>query len=380
MALFGFKSKRKVEEELQQEVAQAMEQGRQQAIRDNLTDLSNLSKGSQVNFAIPYFDVYDPRFMDQGVPVSVHGSIVYSIDDMDLFHQINKNEAYSDETFKNKLKGQVTKFVKGVVSNAPSDAQIPVVQLERKIMEISELVHKYVAPKVEQLFGITVRSLDVTSINVDKESRAFRELKALTADLERERTMSQHSMHMEMLQKQHKIGMEMSQMQTVEQMRMQMEDQKERMRLQREGMQQQIKEGRFRLGAVGGMQQPTMGGMQQPMMGGMQQPTMGGIQPPMPGAMPPAPPAPAMRQFHVLINGQQAGPFDGNVLQQMAQQGTLTAQSQVWAPGMAQWALAVTVPELAALFATSAGAPVPPPVGGTTPPPASNGSIPAPTL
>lgn len=364
MALFGFKSKREVEEERQQEVAQAMEQGRQQAIRDNLTDLSNLSKGSQVNFAIPYFDVYDPRFMDQGVPVAVHGTIVYSIDDMDLFHQINKNEAYSDETFKNKLKGQVTKFVKGVVSNAPSDAQIPVVQLERKIMEISELVQQYVTPKVEQLFGITVRSLDVTSINIDKESRGFRELKALTADLERERTMSQHSMQLEMQQKQHELGMEMSQMQTVEQMRMQMEDQKERMRLQREGMQQQIKEGRFRLGAVGGMQQPMMGGMQ----------------PPMPGAMPPAPPAPAMRQFHVLINGQQAGPFDGNVLQQMAQQGSLTAQTQVWAPGMAQWALAGTVPELAALFTPSAGAPVPPPVGGTTPPSAGNGSIPAPTL
>lgn len=364
-----FDRKNKTEQEKQE----AFKAGKQQAIRDNLTDLSNLSKGSQVNFAIPYFDVYDPRFMDQGVPVAVHGTIVYSIDDMDLFHQINKNEAYSDETFKNKLKGQVTKFVKGVVSNAPSDAQIPVVQLERKIMEISELVQQYVTPKVEQLFGITVRSLDVTGINIDKESRGFRELKALTADLERERTMSQHNMQLKMQQKQHEIGMEMSQMQTVEQMRMQMEDQKERMRLQREGMQQQIKEGRFRLNSMGGMQQPMMGGMQQPMMGGIQQQ-------PMMGTMPPAPPAPAMRQFHVLINGQQAGPFDGNVLQQMVQQGSLTAQTQVWAPGMAQWALAGTVPELAALFATLAGAPAPPPVGGTTPPPAGNGSIPAPTL
>ena len=114
MGLFGFKSKKEVEEEKRQAA--------QQVVQNNMTNLSNLSKGSQVKFAVPYFDVFDPRFMDQGVPVSVHGMIVYSIDDMDLFQQINKNEAFSDETFQTKLRGQVTKYVKGVVANAPADA------------------------------------------------------------------------------------------------------------------------------------------------------------------------------------------------------------------------------------------------------------------
>lgn len=158
MGFFGFKSSKEVEEEKREAAALAAEQ----VEHNNYTNLSNLSKGSQVNFAIPYFDVFDPRLIDHGVPCSVHGSIVYSIDDMDLFHQINKNESYSDETFKNKLRGQVTKFVKSVVANAPSDAQIPVVQIERKIMEISDLVQQRVASQVERLFGITVRSLDIT--------------------------------------------------------------------------------------------------------------------------------------------------------------------------------------------------------------------------
>ena len=148
----------------------------------NLTNLSNLSKGSQLNFAIPYFDVFDPRLQDYGVPVAVHGAIVYAIEDMDLFHSVNRNEAYSDETFKNKLRGQLTKFIKSVVVNAPIDAQIPVVQIERKIMEISELVQQRVMPQVEKLFGITIRSLDITSINIDKESRGYRELRALTIE------------------------------------------------------------------------------------------------------------------------------------------------------------------------------------------------------
>lgn len=189
MGFFGFKSSKEVEEEKRQ----AAEEAARRVEQNNLTNLSNLSKGSQLNFAIPYFDVFDPRLQDYGVPVSVHGAVVYAIEDMDLFHSVNRNEGYSDETFKNKLRGQLTKFIKSVVSNAPSDAQIPVVQIERKIFEISELIQQRVTPQVEKLFGITIRSLDITGINVDKESRGYRELKALTADLEKERMMAQHN-------------------------------------------------------------------------------------------------------------------------------------------------------------------------------------------
>jgi len=72
-------------------------------------------------------------------------------------------------------------------------------------------------------------------------------------------------------------------------------------------------------------------------------------------AMPP--PLPAASAYHVALNGQQAGPFDLNTLQGHATSGTLKRDSLVWKAGMAQWAQAGTVPELAALFAN-----VPPPV------------------
>ena len=41
----------------------------------------NLSGNIQIRFAIPYFDVYDPRFLDFGVPVAVRGSITFNITD-----------------------------------------------------------------------------------------------------------------------------------------------------------------------------------------------------------------------------------------------------------------------------------------------------------
>lgn len=378
MGFFGFKSSKEVEEEKRQ----AAEEAARRVEQNNLTNLSNLSKGSQLNFAIPYFDVFDPRLQDYGVPVSVHGAVVYAIEDMDLFHSVNRNEGYSDETFKNKLRGQLTKFIKSVVSNAPSDAQIPVVQIERKIFEISELIQQRVTPQVEKLFGITIRSLDITNINVDKESRGYRELKALTADLEKERMMAQHNaqisnfnlnndLQQDMLKKQSELNLDaMGRKQELdldgqeELQRMNLENQRETMRIQREEMQRasRLQTEQTFLGAhqanlnAGVLNNATDNGInafrQQPMGEGMNgapqmpgQKGMGGA-PQMPGMGAAVPQV----QYYIGINGQQYGPCDWNKLQQLVQQGQLTQQSYVWKNGMAQWEFAGNVTELAPLF------------------------------
>lgn len=384
MGFFGFKSSKEVEEEKQR----AAEQAKREVIQQNYTNLSNLSKGSQVNFAIPFFDVFDPRLQDYGVPVSVHGTIVYSIEDMDLFHSVNKNEAYSDETFQQKLRGTVTKFVKGVVTNAPTDAQIPVVQLERKILEISNLIQQYVKPQVEQLFGITVRQLDITRMNIDKESRGYRELKALTADLERERVMAQHNAQISNFNLQNNLNQEHLKMQSTlnldamrrqqemqlggqEQIQdMNLENQRETMRIQREEMQRasRLQTEQTFLGAhqanlsAGVLNNATDNGInafrQQAQMGA----AMGmGAAPQIPG-MGGAPQMPGMQMkqatpqvsYMVGVNGQQAGPFDWNQLQQLVQQGQLTQQTYVWKQGMPNWAFAGQVQELQPLFMNAA--------------------------
>lgn len=103
-----------------------------------------------------------------------------------------------------------------------------------------------------------------------------------------------------------------------------------------------------------------MGGMFGQQMGNMAgqamnaQPTYQQVPPPMPAAL----------QVFVYVNGQQAGPYDMPVLQQMVSQGSLTPQTLVWKAGMPQWAPANTLPELQGLFA-----PVPPPMPPTPPTP-----------
>lgn len=383
MGFFGFKSSKEVEEEKRQ----AAEEAARRVEQNNLTNLSNLSKGSQLNFAIPYFDVFDPRLQDYGVPVSVHGAVVYAIEDMDLFHSVNRNEGYSDETFKNKLRGQLTKFIKSVVSNAPSDAQIPVVQIERKIFEISELIQQRVTPQVEKLFGITIRSLDITGINVDKESRGYRELKAFTADLEKERMMAQHNaqisnfnlnndLQQDMLKKQSELNLDaMGRRQELdlsgqeELQRMNLENQRETMRIQREEMQRASRlqteqtfmgahQANLNAGVLNNATDNGINAFRQQTMGGMNNMGQMGGAPQMPGqkGMGGAPQMPGMGasvpqvQYYIGINGQQYGPCDWNKLQQLVQQDQLTQQSYVWKNGMAQWEFAGNVAELAPLF------------------------------
>ena len=75
------------------------------------------------------------------------------------------------------------------------------------------------------------------------------------------------------------------------------------------------------------------------------------------GAMPP--PIPGSTPYYVVVGGSQAGPFTMDVLRQMVLQQTLTPDTLVWKQGMAAWAKASDVPELATLF-TPAGPPPPP--------------------
>ncbi|MGZ4055521.1 MAG: SPFH domain-containing protein [Bacteroidia bacterium] len=73
------------------------------------------------------------------------------------------------------------------------------------------------------------------------------------------------------------------------------------------------------------------------------------------------PPPPPVTQYYVAVNGVQTGPFNEQALGQMVQQGSLKKESMVWKNGMAAWAAADQVPELAKLF-NAVPPPLPPPM------------------
>ena len=68
-------------------------------------------------------------------------------------------------------------------------------------------------------------------------------------------------------------------------------------------------------------------------------------------------PPPPQIQYYVSVNGQNAGPFNMQQLQQMTQCGQLTRNTYVWKNGMQNWEFAENIQELSMLF----GAIPPPP-------------------
>lgn len=335
----------------------------------------NLAGTIQVKFAVPYFDVFDPRFLDFGVPMCVRGTITFAVPDYKGFIKLNRLVNFSLDDFKEKIRAAVVKFTKKFVSNAPEENQIPVLQIERKIADISDLIQDKITPELEEGFGVHVRRFDLSEITVDKDSEGYRELRSVTADQQKKTISAQTDVNIKNLQDTQAINarhMDGS-------LRIQREEAQRAQRLQTEtnfmgahALDQQtevLKTGAASLGKMG-----TMGGggdmnpagmMTGMAMGGALGSQMASMMNQMgqqvAGSATPPPPTPGVNvQFMIAENGAQSGPFNVAQLQQLAAQGRLTPATYVWKAGMPAWQPAGQQPELASLFATPA--PPPPPV------------------
>jgi membrane protease subunit (stomatin/prohibitin family) len=337
----------------------------------------NLSGNVQIRFGVPYFDVFDPRFMDFAVPMAVRGTITFNITDYKGFIKLNRLINFELEDFKKQIKDAVTKYVKGVVTNISADNQIPVLQMERKILEINDLVAQYIKPRLEGDFGVNMKALDIANLEADKESPGYAELRKVTAEQTTKTVEAQADVNITNLKDTQRINADNME----ETLRIQREEMQRSQKLQTETnfmgahqLNQQTDvaktaaESMGEMGSKGGgggmdpgsmMASMAMGGAVGSQMAGAVGGMMGGMN--QPNQTPP--PTPQV-QYNVSVNGQQSGPFGFPQLQQMVQNGQLTKETYVWKQGMAEWSLAGSVPELSSLFGA---VPPPPPAG---PPPA----------
>ena len=335
----------------------------------------NLAGIIQVKFAIPYFDVYDPRFLDFGVPMSVRGSVTFNITDYKGFIKLHRLINFDLEDFKTQIKDAVCKRVKSFVTNAPTDNQLPVLQIERRIAEISDLIQERLKVEFAEDFGVNLKRVDVSTIDVDKESDGYRELHRVTAVQQEKTITAQTNVNIQNMEDMQRINAQNME----ETLRIQREEAQRAQRLQTEtnfmgahALDQQtavLKAGMQGLGnmaSMGGGGMNPAGMMTGMAMGSALGTQMAGMMNQMGNTMQQSmntpPPAP-VSQYFVAVNGQQSGPFGVAQLQQYAAQGQINAQTLVWKQGMAGWEPAGNVAELAQIFA-----PAVPPMSPTMPP------------
>ncbi len=328
----------------------------------------NLAHVVQVKFGVPFFDIYDPRLADFGVPVAVRGTVSFCIADYREFIKLHRLTNFSLGDFQRQIRDAVCRYVKDAVANAPAANNIPVIQIETKTAQINDAVEYDIGERLKESFGVLVSGVDIAAIEIDKTSEGYRHLMAVTRDIAATRVEAETQDYVERLRIQREEGQYAmhKQTQTANIGAFQVEKQAEVgiAGAQALGQMGANGAGDVSLGgseegfnmaammasmAVGGAVGQNIAGAMNNMMGGINQQTT-------PGAVPPPIPAVA---YHVAVNGQATGPFDIFVLTQMAAAGQLTADSLVWKNGMAQWAKARTVDELKNLF-TNVMPPIPP--------------------
>ena len=337
----------------------------------------NLAQIIQIKFAVPYFDVYDSRFLDYGVPIAVRGTMSFRITDYREFVALHRLETFTVEDFHNQIKDAVIRYVKGVVSNVSAETGIPVVQLERKIEQINEIVESKIKDRIHDEFGVTVSSVDIAVIDVDKASDGYQQLKAVTQDITTGLIRAAAEVEIKEMADSQQLGV-------LERTGRTFADIKEEAYAKHKQTQSANfaayqTEAQEHIGVAGaeGLGKMGSGGADNIGVGGFNPAAMmvgvavgqniaekvGNIMgvtsqqqtqqqlvapPPIPGIL-----------YNVAVNGQATGPYDMSTLSNMAASGTLLRETLVWTSGMAEWTKAGDVESLSSIFAQ-----VPPPTPG----------------
>ena len=325
----------------------------------------NLAQIIQVKFGVPFFDVYDPRFSDFGVPVAVRGTISFKISDYRQFIKLHRLNTFNLEDFQKQIRDAVTRYVKDVVANAPAVNDIPLVQIETKTAQINDVAEYDISERLKETFGVDVSGVDIGAIEIDKSSDGYRQLMAVTKDITATKVQAETMDYVERLRIQREEGQYAmhKQTQTANIGAFQVEKQTEVGIAGAEALGHMGENGAggVDLGnggtgfnpaammagmAVGGAVGQNIAGIMNNSMAGANQAAPSGATPP---------PIPIVA-YHIAVNGQATGPYNLQVLQQMIATGKLTADSLVWKTGMATWIKAGETDDLKGLFAP----PVPP--------------------
>lgn len=327
----------------------------------------NLARVIQVRFGVPFFDVYDPRFDDFGVPIAVRGTISFGISDYRQFIKLHRLVSFNLEDFQKQIRDAVTRYVKDVVANAPATNNIPLVQIETKTAQINDVVEFDIGNRLKEDFGVDVSGVDIAAIEVDKSSDGYKQLMAVTKDITSAKMQAESKDYIERLRIHREEGQYAThkQTQTANIGAFQVEKQAEVGIAGANALGQMGSNGAGGVdlggagmgfnpaammagmtvgGAVGG----NIAGTMNSMMAGMNQPAQQGVTPP---------PVPTVA-YHLAVNGQVTGPYDLNILRQMSTAGQFNADSLVWKNGMSEWAKAGTIDELKSMFVVMP--PIPP--------------------
>lgn len=147
----------------------------------------NLTHYIQIRFDTPFFDVFDSRFLDLPLPLAVKGSCILKVTDYEGFVKLNPLKNLEYEDFKKTVKKTVTKHIKAVVESINATyVEIPILQIKRKVIEIEDEAVAILRNLLAEDVGINLKSLNISSLEFDRDCDNYKELKRVLAAIEEE--------------------------------------------------------------------------------------------------------------------------------------------------------------------------------------------------
>ena len=339
----------------------------------------------QIKFGVPYFEVFDPRRIDLGVPIAVRGTITFNILDYQSFLNHNQLLQFDLDTFKTQIQSSIKKYVKGVVANVPIDLNISVMHIERKILEINEWVGQKVINKLETDYCINIKSLDISNIEIDKDTPEYRKFRELTADIEEMRVKTQNNIDVETLNAQSDVNIQnlkdtlrINSSHTEEMLRIQREEAQRAQKLQTEtqfidthktNLEHNFpkiddKNSTINSNHINSAQENNNNSdlienyNSRNLMDGNFNNNIPGYN----QSSPPQPPPLPIPIYFIAVNGQQSGPFNMDELHKLALNGQFLQNTMVWKQGMQNWEEAFRLPDFSNIFGLMQQPPPPPPI------------------
>ena len=150
----------------------------------------NLAQLIQVNFAVPYFDVFDTVHTEFAVPVAVRGTISFKIADYYDFIDLHRLDEFDLERFRAQIKNAISKYVKSTVMNAPEKYGIPVIHLEKHIIDLDRQIGEDIKQRLDKDFAVSVTAVDIGAIDIDKTSDGYNELMRITKHITSQRIIT----------------------------------------------------------------------------------------------------------------------------------------------------------------------------------------------
>ena len=315
----------------------------------------NMAGNVQIRFGIPYFDVFDPRFIDLGVPTAVRGTITFNVTDYHKFIKLNRLRGFNIDKLKEQIEDFFIRKVKSIILNIPDETKIPVVQLERKIDEINDMIQEKMTVAMSEDFGVNLKRVDISTIELDKTHPHYLQLKKTTIDQQTKFIDAKTDIEVTNLSENTRIDRKEKEMGV------------EGRNFAVHQLNQQADILKTSANNLGGMSNVDLGGgdhsgfspvglMAGMAMGRVVGNQLGGLMGNINSTPPPAP----VTVYHIALNGQQSGPFTVEQLKEYVATGQFTKAHYVWKPGMAGWEHVDNIPELTAAFSQVPPPPPPP--------------------